>query len=162
MTLVLPGLAAGGVWQRRHKSDGAALALADRHYSRKRVGSNQLGPPGRKLVLVTADERAIWVTHYPNPELSLDKLDVWRCVMFRNEGAGLSSELILEAMRATYDAWGDPPARGWATWVDSAKVRSENPGYCFLRAGWTRDRTYTPDRRRRSLVRLIAGAELGR
>jgi hypothetical protein len=142
-------------WEGRNKSDPAACWLADRHYSRKRIGSGQVGPPGRKLVLVTPCERAVWISHWPYAELALDGLDAWRCTTFRNEGAGLSSELIIAAMEITARTWRARPRDGWLTWVDKSKVRSTNPGFCFLQAGWWRDLTY----RRRNLVRLRAAVE---
>jgi hypothetical protein len=89
--LTLPGLDSGP-WQVRNSSDPAANALADRHYNRQRRGSGQVGPPGRKLVFVTPCERAVWVTHWPYADLALDGMDSWRCSIFRNEGAGLSSD----------------------------------------------------------------------
>jgi hypothetical protein len=46
--LTLPGLAVP-VWQVPGRSDPAARALADRHYSRKRPGAPWIGPPGRLL-----------------------------------------------------------------------------------------------------------------
>lgn len=144
-----------GPWQLRDRLDLAANALADRHYSRRRPGSGQIGPPGRKLILVTPCERAVWLTHWPYAELALDKLDAWRCTIFRNEGAGLSSELIRAAMEVTASIWRARPADGWITWVDATKVRSTNPGCCFKRAGWELDKGY----RRRGLVRLRAGVE---
>lgn len=144
---VLPGLDTSTTWQRRTKGDRAARALADRHYSRQAVGAAQIGPPGRLLVLVTPCERALWVSHHPLPEVVLDRLDAWRCSVFRNEGAGLSSELIRSAMAVTAQLWASHlPADGWITWVDPDAVRSTNPGYCFLRAGWARDPSWRPAR----------------
>jgi hypothetical protein len=151
--LVLPGLEVGApLWQVRDKSDPAACALADRHYSRRRPGSGQVGPPGRKLVLVTPCERAVWLTLWPYPHLTLDGLDAWRCSIFRNEGAGLSSDLIRAAMDLTASLWEGTPRDGWVTWVDRTKVNSANPGYCFKQVGWWVDRTWTHPR----LVRLRA------
>lgn len=147
----LPGVDVG-TWQVRDKSDGAANALADRHYSRRRPGSGQVGPPGRKLVLVSPDERAVWLTHWPKAEYAMDGLDAWRCSIFRNEGDVLSSDLILAAMALTEALWDERPNDGWVTWVDTRKVASRNPGYCFLRAGWLRDRAWT----HRYLIRLRA------
>ena len=88
-------------WQVRSKRDAAAMALFDRHYSRKKIGRGEVGPPERKLVLVTPDEQALWCSHWPKAELTLDGLDAWRCSVFRNEGAGLASSLILDAMAVT-------------------------------------------------------------
>lgn len=76
-----------------------------------------------------------------------DALFVWRrfisddgqegvnCAVFRNEGPLLSSELIREADALARDRW---PGERHYTYVDPGAVRSTNPGYCFLRAGWHR------------------------
>jgi len=160
--LQLPGLEQPGCWQVRHRSDPAALRLADRHYSRGRRGAPWVGPPGRVLVLVTGDETAVWVTHWPHPALAQDGLDAWRCSLFRNEGPSLSSALIGLAMADTLRWWaearpGSPwwaelPRDGWVTWADQRHVRSPNPGDCFQRAGWRRDRGWA----HRHLVHLRA------
>lgn len=146
-----------GMWERRTRLDGAVNALADRHYSRRSPGSGQVGPPGRKIVLITPCERALWLSHWPLPEYTLDGIDAWRCSIFRNEGAGLSSELIREAMTITERLWVDRPAEGWLTWVDTRKVDSQHPGYCFKLAGWRLDRDY----RHKHLVRLRASVSHG-
>lgn len=154
--LTLPGVEAG-VWQVRDKGDMAAVVLADRHYSRERRGTNQIGGPGHTLVLVTPCERAVWVSKRhaasmkASPRLS-DGLDAYRCTLFRNERAGLSSELIRAAMELTEQLWEPwPAADGWVTWVDR-RVVSNNPGYCFKKAGWWLDREWS----HRRLVRLRA------
>src|SRR5262249_22729845 len=128
--LTLPGIEVGP-WTVRNGFDPAARALADRHYSRRKskVGSNQIGRAGRRLVFVSPCERALWVSRWPYAHLSNDGLDAWRCSYFRNEGAGLSSNLILAAMELTAELWGDVPPDGWVTWVDRRKVASTNPGY---------------------------------
>jgi hypothetical protein len=153
--LTLPGIEVGA-WQVRTRADRAACALADRHYSRQRPGSGQVGPPGRTLVLVTPCERAVWVSSWPYPAMALDGLDAWRCSLFRNEGAGLSSALIRQAMALTAARWAGAglPGDGWLTWVDRRKVASANPGYCFKRAGWSLDRAWSHPH----LVRLRAPA----
>lgn len=150
-TLTLPGIEVGP-WMLRDHCDAAACALADRHYSRRRPRSGQIGPPGRKLVMVTPCERAVWLTHWPFAAIALDGMDAWRCTIFRNEGAGLSSELIREAMDLTAQRWGEVPRDGWITWIDTRKVASANPGYCFKQAGWRLDRSW----HHRHLVRLRA------
>jgi hypothetical protein len=55
------------------------------------------------------------------------------CAIFRNEGAGLSSELLLSGMQIAWQRW---PGERLYTYVDPIRVQSENPGYCFLKAGW--------------------------
>lgn len=138
--LTLPGVDAG-TWQVRHRFDPAAAALANRHYSR-RHSANQVGGVGRVLVLVTPCERALWVTKWPQAGKPYDGLDAYRNSYFRTEGAGLASELILSAMDITVRMWGAAPADGWVTWIDTRKVASRNPGYCYKRAGWWRDTSY--------------------
>jgi hypothetical protein len=143
-------------WTVRHRFDAAAASLADRHYSREKVGSPQVGGPGYLLVLVTPCERAAWITKRhaedtTSARSTADGLDAYRCALFRNEGAGLSSDLILEAVALTERLWGPPPADGWATYVDKGRVASANPGYCFKLAGWRLDRDFEHPR----LVRLL-------
>jgi hypothetical protein len=87
-----------------------------------------------------------------DPDKAYDHLNAYRNSYFHNEGAGLSSELIIEAMLLTIRLWGEPPADGWVTWIDTRKVASANPGYCFKRAGWWLDRTWS----HRYLIRLRA------
>ena len=148
------------MWHRTTKGAPEAIALADRHYSRAAYGKGggQVGPPGRLLVLVTDEADALWVTHWPQPSLALDGLDSWRCSIFRNESEHRSSDLIVEAMAETARLWEqEPPRDGWVTWVDTAHVRSTNPGWCFQCAGWTLDRTWrAATRSRRTLRRLRA------
>lgn len=62
--------------------------------------------------------------------------------MFRNLGAGLSSKLIVEATSMTYRLWveryGRAPDEPLRTEIGVGSVRSRNPGYCYLMAGWSR------------------------
>src|ERR1700746_3814316 len=135
-------------WQIIKKSDPAAVALANRHYSRLLYGKQgvMLGPPGRLRCFATADRKAVWVSHWPYGHLALDKLDAFRCTMFRNEGEYRSSDLIRAAMELTESLWlsEGTPEHGWITWVDAAAIGTTIPGYCFRRAGWHHDRTWTP------------------
>lgn len=78
-----------------------------------------------------------------------DALFVWRkfrsmdyshgtgvnCSVFRNEGPRLSSSLIREAVEIAWQRW---PGQRLYTYVNPGKVRSTNPGCCFLKAGWKR------------------------
>jgi hypothetical protein len=145
-TLTIPGVEVG-LWTRRGRFDAAAAVLADRHYSREVRGSPQVGGPGFLIVLVTPCERGVWISKYhahntASARATADGLDAFRCAMFRNEGAGLSSDLIQAAMRITEDEWGEPPKDGWATYVNASAVASPHPGYCFKKAGWTLDRAF--------------------
>lgn len=124
-------------WHLSHRADPRALPLADRHYSRQKPGSPQFVQPSRCLVLVTEPADAVWVTVWPFAEYVRHAWPTaWQCSMFRNEGDHLSSELILEAVAATRWKYGDPPELGMLTFVAADKIRSTNPGYCYLKAGF--------------------------
>lgn len=122
-------------WWESDRCDAPAVALADRHYSRRTPGSPQMMPPGEEIVLVVGD-RAVWGTSLQQ-HVKHAWPGAWVCTIFRNEGAGLSSELVIEAVAATRWKFGTPPAHGMITFVDSARVRRKrDPGRCFLRAGF--------------------------
>ena len=125
-------------WGVSHRFDKRALPLADRHYNRRKVGSPQFVPPGRNLVLLTSCERALWVTSWPFAEYVRHAWPgAWVCSLFRNEGGGLSSELIAEAVAATRWTYGDPPELGFITFVNRSKTKpKKDPGYCYRMAGW--------------------------
>lgn len=133
-------------WLLSNRADKLALPLADRHYNRQKPGTPQFVPPGRCVVLRMYG--AVWVTSWPFAEyVKHEWAGAWVNSIFRNEGAGLSSELILQAIAATRWFW-DPPALGIITFVDTDKIRSTNPGYCYLMAGFHRLEKTTRDGKR--------------
>lgn len=107
--------------------------LADRHYSRRTVGARQFCYSGRKLVLRDAIGAVLFVWMYPDPKYRMDDQVGYNCAIFRNESKRRSSEIILEAEQMAFAKWG--PGRCY-TFVDSRKIKSVNPGYCFKMAGW--------------------------
>jgi hypothetical protein len=113
--------------------DDEMRQLADRHYSRRTPGARQFAYSGRKLVLRDAAGLVLWVWMFPDPAMRMDGQTGYNCAIFRNESARRSSEIILEAERHAIERWG--PGRMY-TYVDPTKVRSTNPGYCYLKAGW--------------------------
>lgn len=125
-------------WIRSHRADAEVVPLADRHYNRQKIGSPQFAPPGRCLVLKTAELDAFWITSWPFAEYVRHAwAGAWVCSAFRNESAHLSSELIREAVAATLDEYGPAPALGMITFVDTTKTRKKrDPGRCYLRAGF--------------------------
>lgn len=68
----------------------------------------------------------------------MNKLDGWTCTIFRNTGPLLSSALILAAELELRESGVDCGPSGLITYVWDAKVKSENPGYCFKVAGYRR------------------------
>ena len=154
-------------WLLSSSSDPRALAVVDGtgpfaahgpHYSRRTPGSRTFTGVGREIVLVTECGRAVWAcVHQRTPTArgtgaSRGRAGVtdtrarfiWRNMVFRNLGAGLSSDLIVSATERTYEEWerryGAIPDERLRTEIDIRRVRSTNPGFCYLMAGWTRDR----------------------
>jgi len=121
-----------------HRFDTDVLPLADRHYNRRKVGSPQFVPPGRCVVLKTPCLKALWTSSWPFAEYVRHAwAGAWVNSLFRNEGAGLSSELITEAVAATRACWPEVPALGMITFVDASKTRAKrDPGRCYRRAGF--------------------------
>ena len=124
------------VWLVVRDGNPTAKAIFDQHYSRRhyRDGRSQVcfAGPGERLVLVTHDALALflWRKFFP-----MDKTQTGvNCAVFRNEGPVLSSTLVREAMRMAKERW--PDERRYYTWVNPKKIRSKNPGCCFLKAGW--------------------------
>ena len=125
-------------WYVSDRADPRALPLANRHYNRQSPESPQFVPPGRCLVLLTADATALWVTSWPAFARHAWP-GAWVNTLFRNERPDLhlSSELIREAVAATLARFGDPPALGMVTFVQPSAVRRKrDPGRCYRRAGF--------------------------
>ena len=127
-------------WILSNRADPDVVPLADRHYNRQKIGSPQFAPPGRCLVLKTAELDAFWITSWPYAEYVKHAwAGAWVCSAFRNESTHLSSELIREAVAATLYRYGHAPPLGMITFVDAGKVRRKrDPGRCYLRAGFER------------------------
>ena len=62
-------------------------------------------------------------------------------MVFRNLYAGVASELIVSATLRTYEEWtkryGKLPSETLRTEIDVKRVKSKEPGRCYLLAGWT-------------------------
>ena len=131
-------MTSASVWVRSHRADKDALVLADRHYSRQKPGTPQFVPPGRCVVFKTVCRRAVWVTSWPFAQYVKHAwAGAWMNSFFRNEGAGLSSDLIREAVAATRFVWPEVPSLGLVTFVDAKKTRKKrDPGRCYRKAGF--------------------------
>lgn len=88
-------------------------------------------------MLKTPCAKAVWATSWPFAQYVKHAwAGAWVNSIFRNEGAGLSSELIRQAVVMTAAHWETPPL-GMVSFVDRSKVRpKQNPGYCYLMAGF--------------------------
>lgn len=154
-------------WLLSSSSDPRALAVVDGtgpfaahgpHYSRRTPGAKTFTGVGREIVLVTDCGRAVWACVYQRTpsvrgsgssrgrtgETDTKARYVWRNMLFRNLGAGLSSELIQRATLRTYTEWliryGEIPTERLRTEIGLRSVKSTNPGFCYKQAGWTVDR----------------------
>jgi hypothetical protein len=125
-------------WFKSNRFDADVLPLADRHYNRRKVGSPQFVPPGRCIVFKTRDLKAVWTSSWPYAEFVKHAWPgAWVNSLFRNEGAGLSSELIREAVAATRACWPAIPDLGMVSFVDAKKTRHKrDPGRCYRKAGF--------------------------
>lgn len=132
------------IWKLSHRADPFSREISDRHYNRQKVRADQFVPPGRCLVLKaqTATGRALWVTSYPFAEWVKHRwAGAWVCSAFRNEGAGVASEMITEAVQATCARW-ETPDLGMITFLDRSKVRAtlvrgvEVWGWTWMKAGF--------------------------
>jgi hypothetical protein len=153
----------GTEWLFSSSSDPRALAVVDGlgkfrrfgpHYSRRTPGSKTFTGVGQEVVLVTANGRAVWAVVRQKTPMRRGTggsrgrsgapdacaVYVWRNMMFRNLYAGIASELIRSAVVRTYEEWTRRyealPAERLRTEVAVAKVKSGQPGRCYLLAGW--------------------------
>lgn len=133
-------------WQKSHRADPRACAMADAHYSRQKIGSPQFMPPGSCVCFyggTPGGAEAVWGTSFPKAEyVKHDWAGAWMCSIFRNHGYAPASELILDAVAATRAHYGEPPPLGMVTFVDCKKVQPirrrgvEVWGYTWLLAGF--------------------------
>jgi hypothetical protein len=124
------------VWFVVRDGDPTARTLFRRHYSYRAYADGRdpqlFVGPGEKLVLLTPCARALFV--WRRFQCGGGQQGV-NCAIFRNEGVALSSVLIREADAVADARW---PGERHYTFVNPRKVRSTNPGFCFLAAGWRR------------------------
>lgn len=137
------------IWWITKDGDVDCLALFERHYSayQYRDGRvrNRFTGPGERVVLRTEAGDAMFVWR---KFIDASGQDGINCAVFRNESPHKSSELIRQADAIADAVW--PNCRHY-TYVNPMRVRSNNPGFCFIAAGWRRLRQRT---KRRGLMIL--------
>lgn len=129
------GKPAGEFWRESKDGDPVGFELYRRHYSAKknpRPKIKQFVGPGEKLVLISRGDDALFAWRKFIDDSGQQGVN---CAVFRNESSRWNSEMIREAMEFAWARW--PGARLY-TYVDPQAIRSTNPGYCFLQAGWRR------------------------
>jgi hypothetical protein len=124
------------IWWVTKDGDKTCLALYERHYCayRYRDGRKRVlfCGPGEKVVLRTASGDAFFVWRKFIDRSGQQGVN---CAAFRNEGSQRSSDLIRQADAIADCLW--PDTRHY-TYVNQKAVRSCNPGFCFIAAGWRR------------------------
>lgn len=132
-------------WIETKDGDPNGLELFRRHYTyrKRRDQIDMWNPhrnrnmslfvgPGEKLVMLTPCLRGLFVWRKFRDDSGQQGIN---CAVFRNEGAGLSSDLIRLADAIAFERW---PRERHYTYVSPRRIRSRNPGYCFIMAGWRR------------------------
>lgn len=125
-------------WWGTRDGDADLYDLFERHYSsrkNKNRKQRQFAGPGEHIVLRTIEARGIAGFVWRRDRYRLDRQHGVCCTFFRNEGEYRSSDLIRQADAVAGFVW---PGERHYTFVDAEKIRSTNPGYCFLAAGWQR------------------------
>lgn len=122
-------------WVEVKDGDVSCRAIYGRHYSKYHYRDGRKPAlfvgPGFKKVLLTPDARAMFVWR---KFLDLRHEEGINCAVFRNEGAGVASELIRAADAIAFETW---PGERHYTYVNAGKVEHKRqPGRCFLKAGW--------------------------
>lgn len=134
---------------RTNHFDPEMSMIADRHYSRRTVGTRQFLYSGRKLVLRNAEGTILFGWLYPDPAMRMDGQKGYNCAIFRNESGRKASDILLEAERMAFEKWG--PGRLY-TYIDPAKTNTitalrDYPklrihqgeriiGFSYRKAGW--------------------------
>lgn len=134
-------LAIYGRWFACSAADPRVVGIYSRHYSARGGATRReqwlqrgITAPGEQMVLLTSYSDALFV--WTREKFRHDGQTGINCAVFRNESAALSSDLIREADDLAWQRW--PSETRHFTYVDGSKVRSANPGYCFIKAGWRR------------------------
>lgn len=131
------------VWFRTKDGDRALIAVYEKHYSSYhykdgRIRTQCIGP-GEVIALSTWERDAffVWRNFIDDciDERTGERQAGVNNAIFANHSKHLSSELIRQACAVANVAW---PNQRRYTYVDPKKIKSTNPGFCYLKAGWNR------------------------
>ena len=136
-----PFLLTDRFWMPIRDGNLTALQIFDRHYTSNRAHVRRVAQfvgPGEKYVLITPDAGALFVWRkfidHADDGSGQPQRGV-NCAVFRRETGVRASDMIREADALADEKW---PGERHYTYVNARKVKSENPGCCFLKAGWRR------------------------
>ncbi len=124
------------LWWLTKDGDLDCLDLYEKHYSCYKYADGRKRKlfvgPGEKVVLRTKTADAMFVWRKFIDDSGQTGIN---CAVFRNESPHRSSDLIRQADRIADCLW--PNSRHY-TFVRSEAVKSANPGFCFIAAGWSK------------------------
>jgi hypothetical protein len=124
------------LWWLTKDGDVDCLELYERHYSCYRYADGRRRKlfvgPGEKVVLRTESGDAMFAWRKFIDDSGQQGIN---CAVFRNESQHRSSDLIRQADAIADCLW--PDSRHY-TFVRAEAVKSTNPGFCFIAAGWRR------------------------
>ena len=121
-------------------------ALYERHYScspyRFAAGRRPklFVGPGQKMVLLTPKNDALIVWRKFKDDCLIAPRDGVNMAVFRNESYFLSSSLIKFAVEYAWERW---PNCVLYTYIKASAIKSTNPGFCYLQAGWVKSKERT-------------------
>ena len=125
-----------GQWILAQDGEPELRAIYERHYScyhyRDGRRPKLFAGPGEKIILTMPNRTALWV--WRKFKDGSGQIGI-NCAVFRNESSIRSSDLIREADAIADFCW---PGERHYTYVRAEAVKSRNPGWCYLCAGWKR------------------------
>lgn len=148
-------------WYRVSRVNREAASLYRRHYTHPTgrvwggTNSYHFVGPGEAIVLITRMSNALFV--WRKERYRIDSEVGVNCAVFRNEGPKLSSLLVREACSVAWTRW---PGERLFTFVNSQRIKSSNPGYCFKKAGW-RQCDYVTKIQKLTVLEIAADAAEG-
>lgn len=124
------------LWWTTKDADHYCLRLYRRHYSCYRYADGRkpqkfIGP-GEYICLRTFEADALFVWRKFIDKSGQKGVN---CSVFRNESPHRASDLIRQADAIADFCW---PGERHYTYVNAKRIRSRNPGWCFVCAGWER------------------------
>lgn len=146
-------------WFQVRDGDARLRPIYNRHYSSRGSTAPKIAGPGSYVALLTPDLGALFVWRVFLDACPLvPRSGPVNCAVFRRERGPLASDLILAAEPFALAKW--PDARTAYTYVAPELVASQNPGYCFQRAGYSRVGTTAGGHGRPRLVVLAKSLAL--
>ena len=124
------------LWWITNDGDARAAELYERHYSKYHYKDGRqpkkIVGPGEYIMLRTWSGDALFVWRKFKDDSGQTGIN---CAVFRNESSIRSSDLIREADAIADLCW---PGERHYTYIRAEAVKSRNPGWCYLCAGWKR------------------------